>query len=254
MLLIGFLSGLILASFLSHSLERMLLHSETPSTPRHCTKCDTTRPVTYYIPILDLLINLGKCPQCGEKRHLAYLWLELVTITVITYLFLALTPLAALQLSLAGTLLIGITVMDVRQQLVPNLYTSLLLGLPVLSILFGDRTLIQSFHGLVAGAIISGLLLLPQWVSRETSKSYGLGDVKLILVVTLWLGWILTVYMMLLATISGLIAFIIIWMARGFDLKFRLAFGPFVAFFTLLFALWRIVDPQIITNLLSFRF
>ena len=102
-------------------------------------------------------------------------------------------------------------------------------------------------------AIVSLFLVIPQRLGSG-DKTLALGDVKLCLVVGLWLGWVLAIYVFFVASLLASLFWIITGVFKGFSIQRRLQFGPFVALSTMLFGIGQAVDPHFVTHLLTFRF
>jgi len=78
-LLIGFVVGITLGSFitmLSYRLPRKLSIVLPPSS---CPQCRAPLKVRDLVPVFSWLITGGKCSQCGAKIGRRYLLIELIT-------------------------------------------------------------------------------------------------------------------------------------------------------------------------------
>jgi leader peptidase (prepilin peptidase)/N-methyltransferase len=124
--------------------------------------------------------------------------------------------------------LLATSIVDIRTQRLPDLLTIVIgaacLGLAMFS---GVE---QLLIGMLSAAAVAGVAQGLRWFSAGFGEgaSLGLGDVKLLAVLALWLG-AATPVAVALAAACGLVAISVIRPKDG-----RLAFGPFIAasFFT----------------------
>ena len=250
LILLGVLVGMILAGLLQHHFACITLGRGAFTWPSRCESCGSQRPMSEHIP----LISTGKlCSTCSHKLSPIILILQVSIITFSVWAFTTLSPLYAAQASLLWFSLLGIAYMDLRRWVIPNQFLAYLLFASLVGILFGPQEFRQSLMGLLVAGFVSLLIILPQRFG-EDDGTLSLGDVKLCFVVALWLGWILVTYTLLLATILALISWLISGLVKGFSTKRRVPFGPFVALSTMIFGMGRLMDPQFVSHLLTFRF
>lgn len=251
--LIGVTSGIFLAWILSHLIEITTRETSILSRTPVCDSCTTIQPLWSQIPLLGYLISAGKCKQCGLQRSVFIPFFELLVIGFTTWVFVTMSISGALQLSLLFVAMLGISFMDMRKWIIPNIFVLLILFTAGLGILAGTVNPSHSLLGLGVALIVSIFIVLPQWFG-SSDKTLSLGDVKLCLAVALWLGWILSVYVFFFASLLASLTWIFSGFFKGFSGQRRLQFGPFVALSTVIFGIGRVVDPSFVTHLLSFRF
>lgn len=116
---------------------------------------------------------------------------------------------------------------DFRRSVIPNgLNVSLALSGLVVSIFFLDESMLRVLIG--SGATIAVFLLVSSTYSAlRKRRGIGMGDVKFLGAAATWVGIIGIPWVILIASISGLM-FIVSASMRGEDVKTdsRLAFGP----------------------------
>ncbi len=167
--------------------------------------------------------------------------------------FSAMKPVLAIQISVLCFALIGVTYMDLKKWIIPNAFIVYIIAIGVFGIMRGTVSIGHSLIGLGVAAVVSLFIVLPQRYGIE-DKTLALGDVKLCLAVALWLGWILSAYVFFLASLLAFLTWVFVGFFKGFSTQRRVPFGPFVALSTMIFGIGRVLDPQFVTYLLTFRF
>jgi leader peptidase (prepilin peptidase)/N-methyltransferase len=251
--ILGLVIGFIEASLLTYSIERLGHPGSSLFSGGHSEACPHDRGLLGRIPVLGYILNRGKCPVCGARLSAQPLLWELPFILVAIWLFSTQPLLLALEATVFVAALIGLAVIDLKAWLIPNFFLLVILMLMVFELLMGSISFPNAIQGLGVGMIVSLFLLTPQYLD----KSYGelaLGDVKLALVLGLWMGWVLSIYVFFLASVLAFLWWMFSGVIQGFSAKRRLAFGPFVALWAAILGLGKMLDPQFVTHLMSFRF
>jgi leader peptidase (prepilin peptidase) / N-methyltransferase len=125
--------------------------------------------------------------------------------------------------------LTAITIADFRKQIIPNAYTALLLVLGAVAAYFtGSPSLASSVLG---GLFGFGSFALMQVLYRTIRRREGLGggDVKFMGAAGVWVGVTGLPWLVLIASISGLLMFAILAISGRAEGQSRLAFGPHLA-------------------------
>ncbi len=231
----SFVLGLMLGSFLNVCICRLPEHKSIVTPASACPNCK--KPIAFYdnIPVLSYLILNGHCRYCSEPISWQYPAVELTT----GLLFLGLTyklglSVQTLMQALLVCALVVLSVIDLQHQIIPDKITLpgivLGLGLAVLSLL--PVNWLQSLLGLfVGGGILYAAAVL-------SSGGMGGGDIKLIALIGVFLGWqkvLLTIFAgVLLGSVVG-VALIVL---RGKGRKDKIPFGPFLAVGALISIFW----------------
>jgi len=132
------------------------------------------------------------------------------------------------------SLFLVIFVIDLKHQIIPD---SMLLLLLFVFIIVGiafptpDRFL-HVVAGLGAGAFFFLLVVITR------GKGLGFGDVKLVVLIGLFLGYPGTVFALYIAFLTGAIAGVILMITKHAKMKSRIAFGPFLLLGTLSAYVW----------------
>jgi len=276
-----FIFGAIIGSFLNVVILRYNTGESIIRSNSRCLNCGKQLFWYELIPILSFLIQKGHCRKCHSKISWQYPIVETITGIVFVLIFwkvwnlgiatafggvppqggriwnlfgiwdLGFGNLLSLLLAtgywlLIASLLIVISVYDIRHQIIPNkfVYTLIILSLVSIFLDFGHWDLFRNWdleirNSALLSRILSGIgffvfFALLWLVSR--GHWMGLGDAK----IALASGW-------LLGPIGGLIAFfmsfwlgaifsvfLLIFAPKKFKLESRIPFGPFLALGTLI--------------------
>lgn len=218
-----FLLGTCVGSFLNVLIYRIPRQEEFVRTASHCMSCG--HPLSWYelIPVVSWLIQGGKCRSCGVKLSVQYPVVEALNggMWLITALLFRGDWLTTGLYCGLFSLLLVLSVIDWRIYIIPNgiNLAIFLLGLVRLATDLGN------WPAYIIGMVsVSGVFLLLHILTG--GNGLGMGDVKLVAVAGLLLGW----QKMLLAVLVGSVAGAVIHsvrMRKGAGHK--LAFGPYLA-------------------------
>jgi prepilin signal peptidase PulO-like enzyme (type II secretory pathway) len=251
--MLGVLVGIFLASSLTRLIAVIFQGSSIVSKKIVCESCGAPHPFLHRIPIVAAFRSPEKCPVCAHELPRFYAYMEMLIFGFSIWAFTAMGAILALQISVLFFALIGVAYMDLKKWIIPNEFVVTILAVGILGLAAGTVNFSHALLGLVLAAAVSLLIILPQRFGSG-DRTLALGDVKLCLAVSLWLGWVLSAYVFFFASILAFMTWLIIAIFRGFSIQRRVPFGPFVALTTLLFGIGRVLDPQFVTHLLTFRF
>ena len=240
-----FLFGLLIGSFLNVVIYRLPLRESIVFPGSHCPACNAEIKFYDNVPVLSYVVLGGKCRSCRVRISLVYPAVELLVGSLYALLFLkdglTLTLLADIVFV---SLIVPLVFIDLHHKLLPNAITYP--GLIVLLILrlvapVGDTQrlfglaeppgLPQVILGSVLGAIVGGGSL---WLVRELYlrlrrvEGMGLGDVKMMLMVGVFLGWQLTLLTIFIGSLLGSLIGMLIIGLRGGNMKTQIPFGVFL--------------------------
>src|SRR4051812_26031244 len=175
----------MIGSFLNVVAWRMPRGESLAHPGSHCPGCD--HPVRPYdnLPVLSWLVLRGRCRDCREPISARYPIVEAVTAALYVAVVAAKWD-DVLQISLGlglVTLLVPMTLIDLEHRIIPN---RLLAPFAVLALALG-LTLDPSYvpEQLIAGAAAGGFFLA---AAMAKPGGMGMGDVKLVAVLGLYLG------------------------------------------------------------------
>ena len=204
---VAFLLGACMGSFLNCMAWR-IVHGESVLRGRsHCDVCGHVLTARDLVPIVSFLAHHGRCRHCGAKLSARHVWAEAVTGAVFVLIVLkfdiSLQALGAL--ALACVLLAG-AFAELEGYIIPDRFVLAGIGLRVVWFFFEDwRTTLPD--ALLGGFAVGGGLLAFVLLYEKLRKieAMGGGDLKLLFVTGLWLGWAKNLLCLLLACVFGIV-------------------------------------------------
>lgn len=244
-----FVFGLLIGSFLNVVIYRLPREESIVFPNSRCTKCQSAIKWYDNVPVFSYAILGGRCRNCRVRISPIYPAVELLT--AILYLVVYLKD--GRSITLVGDLLfvtfiVPLVFIDLEHQLLldkltyPGLVIMLVMrlldpNLVIASLPAGRFGLTNSppwvlgLIGSALGALAGGGSL---WLIREAYfrlrkvEGMGLGDVKMMLMVGVYLGWQLTVLTIFVASLLGSLVGIIAMAVGGGTMKMKIPFGVFL--------------------------
>lgn len=234
--LIVFLLGMAVGGFLNTCIYRLPADEPLVGQAAHCRTCGIRLGLRDLVPVLSYVFLHGRCRACGEPIPARYALVELTTGTLFAWCFVVFGPAAVLAKALALTaFLIVVTVIDCDHSLILDRVVVALAatGIVVNLVLYfaGSPGLFAAHYlsppdmlygGLLGGAVMLAVVLLP-------GSGMGGGDFKFTAALGLWLGWRLTMLMILLTFIFGGIGAAGLLLLRRKGRKEAIPYGPYIA-------------------------
>jgi leader peptidase (prepilin peptidase)/N-methyltransferase len=218
MLVIYFMTGAAVGSFLNVCIARWPLEQSVIRPPSRCPHCET--PIKWYdnIPILGWLRLGGKCRNCRAPISVVYPAVELAV--ALGWLFAALTwgpSLTAVRVAVFGTVMLGIAITDARHYVIPDGFTVFglvfVLATSVVSGVRGELTpFAMPWDALVGACAGAGAIAIVGWLGEVVLKkeAMGFGDVTLMAVVGAALGPGRSLLVIFLGAVAGAITFLLV--------------------------------------------
>jgi len=239
--------GLAVGSFLNVVIWRVPRRESIVRPRSHCPSCGARIKPADNVPVLSWLVLRGRCRQCRARISVRYPVIEIgcaVLFGAVGARFADSAALPAYLVLAAG--LLALSAIDVEHYLLPNRIVfplaglgAALLGLAAALDGDGDAYVRALLGGLVAyGGLFTIHLISP--------RGMGMGDVKLALVLGLylaWLGWGVLALGLFLGFLSGAVVGLVLIALRLRTRKDHVPFGPFLAVGTLIAVLW---GPQLL--------
>ncbi|MGC4379031.1 A24 family peptidase [Fictibacillus sp. Mic-4] len=221
-----FLFGLILGSFFNVVGLRVPNKESIVRPGSRCTVCD--RPLTAFelIPVLSYLFQKGKCRGCGTNISPLYPAVELLTA-----LLFALAPflIGWTKECIAAwafiSLLMIVFVSDIKYMIIPD--KVLFFFLPLFIVLRLIIPLDPWWDMFVGGVAGFGLLFIIAILSKG---GMGGGDIKLMGVLGIALGWKVTLLTFFLSTVYGAVIGVVGLILGKVKRGVPFPFGPFIVF------------------------
>lgn len=216
-------AGLTLGSFAVTAGLRMGRGETALKGRSRCDACARSLGFVQTVPVLSYIGLRGACAGCGARIDATHLWGEAAGVVVVTTSLVASSPIRVALLAVLGLVLIAAVTVDWKVRRLPDGLTAAIavIGLALSAI----SSLSAAVTGLMAATVLAAVLLGLRWINRHQGRDsgLGLGDVKLLAVLALWLG-IGTPWLIAGASLLGLAMMAVLRPADG-----RLPFGPAIA-------------------------
>jgi len=222
--------GLVVGSFLNVCIWRIPRDESIAFPSSHCPQCNGS--IAWYdnIPLLSFVWLAGRCRQCKAAIGWRYPLVEGLTagLFLLTILQFGVTVRAALLLLFLSAL-VAITFIDLDHKIIPHLLT-----LPAIPIgLIGSLlTHNPPPRDAVTAALIGAGLVYLVAVYAEVAfqrESMGGGDVNLLAMIGVFLGWRLMLLSFGVAVVAGACLSLALIASGALSRKDQIPFGPFLA-------------------------
>ncbi len=241
-----FVFGSCVGSFLNVCIWRIPREESLIKPGSHCPKCNTH--IAWYdnVPIISFIALRGRCRHCGEPISIRYMLVEALTgaLFVLLYIKFSLTIAFAIYCALVASF-IALTFIDLDHYIIPNRITfgGMAVGL-VLSFtakyIPGDRFVVtNTLEAIAGGVLFAGILYLLDQLSLLVFKKRGMGggDVKLAVVIGLFVGAKLIFPVIFVASVVGSVIGIVVLLVRRTresDPSHYIPFGPYLVLGTII--------------------
>jgi leader peptidase (prepilin peptidase)/N-methyltransferase len=230
-----FFVGLIFGSFGNVCAWRIPLGQSIVAPRSHCPACKTLIPWWCNIPLLSYVFLRGRCAACRMKISIRYPLVELLCgiLFALQPMFFS-DPVVILQGVVLSFTLLVVSDIDLRHQIIPDVFSVGLLVVGVLSSPWGHpgggpvSSLITSLIGAGAGFLFMfSLSFFGALVFKK--EALGGGDVKLMAAAGAFLGWQSLFVALFIGSLIGTV--VVAWGFLRGRLKRGdyLPFGPFLA-------------------------
>lgn len=227
----AFLFGAVFASFLSCMGWRLSTGESVLKGRSHCDHCGHPLAWRDLIPIVSFVLGKGRCAYCKEKLSPLLLWGEIILSCFFVVLTLKFDVTAELLLYLFFVcILYLISVTDIYNRLIPD--SCLLVGIAVRffwEMIFSSPGIEGMFLILADGLFISVPLLFLVLLMEKIRgmEMMGGGDIKLVFVMGLYLGWQRNLLALFLGCVFGILFMAGKIKKEGEEATF--SFGPFLS-------------------------
>lgn len=209
--------------------------AETPkvtltSPPSCCPSCGAAIRPWQNIPVLSWLLLRGRCAGCKAPISIQYPLVELATgvLSAVCAWRFGWSPQLAAALVLTWTL-IALTVIDLREMLLPD---DLTLPLLWLGLALSTVPVFASPSASIWGGVFGYLSLwsIYHLFRLLTGKEgMGYGDFKLLAALGAWFGALALPMILLLSSVVGAVVGLSLIVFRGRDRSVPIPFGPYLA-------------------------
>ncbi len=230
--------------------EDDLLSLNLSTPPSACPNCGHKIRFWENIPVISYIFLKAKCSSCAKTISIQYPIVELLTGMASVAVAYTFGPSLQTVAGLIFTwILIALTLIDLKKQLLPDNITLPLLWCGILLSFFG---LFTNLHDSVIGAIAGYLILwsVYQLFKLLTKKEgMGFGDFKLLAALGAWLGYSYLPQIILVSSVVGSIIGITMIVVGKTEQQQPIPFGPYLAAAGWIALLW---GETINTTYLSF--
>lgn len=232
MYILIFLYGIVIGSFLNVVIVRVPRKESIVKVRSHCENCGYQLKWFDLIPIFSYLVLGGKCRKCKTKISAQHLILEVLNgILYVFTFFIAGFSLKTVLLCLLFSALLALSLIDFKTYEIPVGFQYVIFVLAVCRTILDRANWSEHVIGFFA---VSVVLYLMYVISKGTA--IGGGDVKLMAVCGLFVGWKLIIFAFLLGCIVGSVVHIIRMKLSGES--HVLAMGPYLSIGVFVAALW----------------
>lgn len=230
--IILFLYGIVIGSFLNVCIYRIPKQENIAKVRSHCMQCDHQLKWYELIPLFSYLLQGGKCRVCKTKISVQYPLIEGANGILYVFIFMinGINVDSLLYCLLTSTLLV-LSVIDFRTYEIPIGINYFILVLGVF------RTVLHNTHwadhviGFFAVSVVLYIIII-----ATKGRGIGGGDMKMMAVCGLFLGWKEIILAFLLGCIIGSVVHVIRMRVTKCD--HVLALGPYLSIGVFISMLW----------------
>jgi len=248
--LILFIFGSIMGSFLNVLAVRLSNNESILWPSSHCHNCSHKLKWYELIPIVSYIIQRGKSRCCSTRIPISYLIVEIITgiLYMVSYHSFGLSYEFVISLVFISSLIVVI-VSDIEYMIILDeviaVSSILIIGLEL--IFFGlDYTVEKIISGILAFGSMFVIKLIGDRIFKK--ESMGGGDIKLMFLFGIVIGYALSICDIFLATFIAFPVAVYILLSRKDNL---IPFGPFLAMGAILIHISKIDINSIINFLIK---
>ena len=217
-----FVLGSIFGSFLNVVIIRLPKNETIVHGRSHCIHCEHELGALELIPILSYIALQGKCKACKAPISIRYPLIETLTaiLFALSYLRFGFTLELIIAL-LLDMLLVTISIIDFDTFDIYDRFQVMLLFLALITIYFSEISYWEHFIGFF-------IISVPLYIIAVLTNGIGGGDIKLMAIAGLMLGYQSTLVAFFVGTLIGSIYAVYLMRFKSANRKSQLAFGPFL--------------------------
>ena len=223
MILIICVFGLLIGSFLNVCIYRIPFQKSIIKPPSSCGSCG--HKLNYYdmIPVANYVINRGKCRYCGEKYSIQYPLIELFNgLSYVAIVFKYGLGLTALLYCILGSILITVSVIDLKYKIIPDCLNIAVALIGIVFIFYDDSIISHRIFGAFIGFALFFAIAL-------ATDAMGGGDIKLITGLGAVFGVEGVLFTVFFSFVIGAVISVILLITKVKSRKDEIPFGPFIS-------------------------
>jgi leader peptidase (prepilin peptidase)/N-methyltransferase len=241
--------GLVIGSFINVLICRIPEGKSIVAPPSACMKCGTRLKPPDLVPVFSYIFLRGRCRYCGAAISPRYPAVELLTAAVFVVLFAKFgLTVAFFSYAFLMTILTAVLFIDYDRRIIPDelVIAGLLGGAAVFAcnifmpgkLAYGDENWWTPLLGLIAGSGILLLVAIAGSLIYKTEDAMGIGDVKLLAPIGVFLGWKLGLAALFLSVLlAGVVSLLLVILGLK-GRKDTIPFGPFIVLGTFIAIMW----------------
>ena len=249
-LLIFFIIGSIMGSFYHVLANRLSKEQSIISPPSHCEKCNHQLKWYELIPIISYIIQGGKCRKCKSKMSISYLLMEICTgiLFAVCYHSFDFTLELISALLFVSCLIITI-ISDIEYMIIlDEVLIVSIFGIIIVDLF--DIGVYETSMRILSGLGAFATMLLIKKIGDVVFKqeSLGGGDIKLMFLVGLVIGYPMAVCNIFFATFIAFPIALYLLISKKDNI---IPFGPFLSVSAILLYIWGLNFTDIINFILA---
>lgn len=229
MIILVFVFGCIIGSFLNVVILRTHKESSINYPPSHCPHCEHVLSAKDLVPILSFLWLKGRCRYCSARISPQYPLVELATGTLAALLWWHAGVYAThiwiflLRDFIVWTFFILLFVYDLRYMLVPDIF----IAPPFAVALIANIVLgFSPWNLLLAAALLGGFFWLQLRISQ--GRWVGPGDILIAALIGVYLGLTLGALALWFSYVVGAVIVLVLLGLKKVRMGMQIPFGPFL--------------------------
>lgn len=228
----AFLYGIVIGSFLNVCIYRIPKKESVVVVGSHCMSCQHKLAWYDLFPLFSFLFLKGKCRYCGVKLSKQYPAVEFANGVLYAIVFAVHgTGLESILYCFLASALLVLSVIDYRTLEIPIQINVVILGIGILHAALDIHNII-----LYIGGFFSASLFLLLCLILTRGRGIGGGDIKLMAVAGLCLGWQNILFALTVGCVVGsIIQCIVIAVTKK---KTKFAMGPYLSVGIFVAMLW----------------
>ena len=230
--IVVFLYGIVIGSFLNVCIYRIPNKESIARKRSHCMSCGYQLKWYDLVPLFSYLFLGGKCRKCKQKISVQYPLIEGLNGCLYLLIFSVYgLSMETLLYCLLGSALIVLSVIDFRTFEIPFGVNLFILALGLIRVITDYTNWLSYGIGLLSVSLVLYIIFL-----ATNGRGIGGGDIKLMAVCGLLLGWKRIILAFALGCIIGSVVHLIRMRVTKAD--HVLAMGPYLSIGVMIAALW----------------
>lgn len=244
MLVLFFIYGLVIGSFLNVCIFRIPEGISVSRFPSACGSCGHRLYFRDMIPIVNYIVNSGRCRYCNASYSVQYPIVELLN--ALLYLLIALKyglSFYAVVYCILASLLITVSLIDFKYMIIPDKLNVVGLVIGALLIIYDSSLILDKLIGSGVGFIIFSAMAF-------LTSAMGGGDIKLMTALGLIFGLNGILFITAFSFIIGAFVCAILIALKTKSMKDKIPFGPFICMAALLYIFYGNMIIEVYVRLL----